>query len=357
MKPVGAFWRLAISVAVAIFLLTLVMNIITQPVANGTHSYTAEFTDASGLYPDADVRVRGVRAGKVQSVELQRKHGQSIALVKFTLDKRYGVVSTTRLAIKYQALTGLRYVDVMKSSEGYRAADLVSNVAQSMTQPSFDITALFNGLQPVIATLSPEDINTFTANAASYLSGDGSGLAPMLDSIHKLTDFVADRQHVVATLMRNLSELAASMDGHSKDLIQLLDWFNRPLDSALAAIDEFRKSQLYGEEFALPVVRLLVNAGFPPREGASLRFAQKSPAAQAADRAEGKNDAIGAALDRAFANFDDLTEAFKLIPIMWDNIGPPSQAGEPVPCSKGRAQLPEQMDVLLNGHRVVLCNR
>ena len=36
-----------------------------------------------------------------------------------------------------------------------------------MTQPSFDITALFNGLQPVIATLSPDDINTFAENAGN----------------------------------------------------------------------------------------------------------------------------------------------------------------------------------------------
>ena len=74
-----------------------------------------------------------------------------------------------------------------------------------MTQPSFDITTLFNGLQPVLATLSPDEINTFTENAIAFLQGDGNGLGPMLDSIHKLTAFVSDRQQVVATLVRNLA--------------------------------------------------------------------------------------------------------------------------------------------------------
>ena len=43
-------------------------------------------------------------------------------------------------------------------------------------------------------------------------------------------------------------------------------------------------------------------------------------------------------------------------PVIWDNI-PPPEDGVPVPCSHGRAQLPEAMDVLLQGQRVVLCKK
>ncbi|WP_273735573.1 MlaD family protein [Mycolicibacterium septicum] len=353
----AALWRFGTFGVLAVFLLILLTNIISQPVQESVRQYAAEFTDVSGLHPDADVRVRGVRVGKVDLVDIERNNGQSIAKVTFTLDNRYGVVSDTRLAIKYQALTGLRYVDVTNPSEKYSSNDLVTRVPTSMTQPSFDITSLFNGLQPVIATLSPDDINTFTQNAADYISGDGTGLASMLDSIRKLTEFVSDRQVVVSTLMRNLSDIASTMGGHSKDLIQLLDWINRPLDSALGAIDEFRKSQLYGPGFGAPLVRLLTNAGFPPDPAKAKHFLSQSPAERAAARAAGSDDMIDQALDRAFTNFDDFTEAIKMVPVMWDNIDVPSQAGAPVSCTRGRAQLPEQMDVLLNGQRVVLCNR
>jgi phospholipid/cholesterol/gamma-HCH transport system substrate-binding protein len=335
MKPTAALWRLAISGAAAVILLILTINVITQPVAVHARSYTAEFTDASGLHLGADVRVRGVRVGKVESVALKRRNRQSIAIVAFGLDHRYGVVSATRLAIKYQALTGSRYLDVVNPAEKYKPSDLVTRVPTAMTQPSFDITALFNGLQPVIATLSPEEVNTFTANAVSYLSGDGGGLAPVLDSIRKLTEFVSNRQQVVATLVRNLSELAAALKGHSDDLIKILDWFNRPIDGALQVIDEFRKSDLYGPGFTAEVVRVLTNAGFKPGM---------------------RGSDIDDALDRAFTNVDNFIEAFKFVPVMWDNVPSPSEDGGPAPCTRGRAHLPEQMDVLLNGQRVVLCN-
>lgn len=332
MTPRGALWRLAITGAVAAVLLILMVNVVKQPVAAPLRSYTADFTDASGLHLDADVRVRGVRMGKVLSVDLHRQNGQSTAAVKFTLDKRYGIVPASRLAIKFQALTGVRYVDVVKPSEQYSTTDLVTSVPTAMTQPSFDVTVLFNGLQPVLATLSPDEINTFWENAESYLSGDGGGLAPVLDSIHRLTEFVLDRQKVIATLMRNLSEIADTMGGHAKDLVYIIDQTEKkPIDSLLSVLDELRKSELFGPEFTHTTVELLHNAGL--RFGASIENG----------------------LDRALSNFDDFTEAFKLVPVMWEDVPPPPEA--PLACARGRAELPAMLDVLLNGQKVVLCNR
>ena len=334
MKPLAALWRLGLSVAVAVVLFILLSNTLTNPVAINTRTYTAEFTDASGLHPDGDVRVRGVRVGKVESVNLARHDGQNVAQVKFTLDQQYGILAISRLAIKFQALTGVRYLDVTNAAEGYTAADLVTQVPTSMTQPSFDVTALFNGLQPVLATLSPEEINTFTANAASFLTGDGSGLAPLLDSLRRLTEFVSDRQQVVATLMSNLSQVADAIESKSKQFIHIIDLLNQPVDGALTILDEFRKDFLFGKDFFDPVVRLLNNAGLKP----------------------GIN--IDEALDRAFSNLDNFFDAFKLVPVMNENIQPPGENNDTVePCSRGRFQLPETMDVLLNGQRVVLCNR
>ena len=334
MKPLAALWRLGLSVAVAVVLFILLSNTLTNPVAINTRTYTAEFTDASGLHPDGDVRVRGVRVGKVESVDLARHDGQNVAQVKFTLDQQYGILAISRLAIKFQALTGVRYLDVTNAAEGYTAADLVTQVPTSMTQPSFDVTALFNGLQPVLATLSPEEINTFTANAASFLTGDGSGLAPLLDSLRRLTEFVSHRQEVVATLMSNLSQVANAIESKSKQFIHIIDLVNQPVDDALTILDEFRKDFLFGKDFFDPVVRLLNNAGLKP----------------------GIN--IDEALDRAFSNLDNFFDAFKLVPVMNENIQPPGENNDTVePCSRGRFQLPETMDVLLNGQRVVLCNR
>ncbi len=334
MKPLAATWRIGVALAVSIVLFILLSNTLVNPVDVQTRTYVAEYTDASGLHQDGDVRVRGVRVGKVEAVDLARVDGQNVAQVRFTLDKKYGVVRDTRLAIKFQALTGVRYVDVTNPAENYGDADLVKQIPTSMTQPSFDVTALFNGLQPVLATLSPEEINTFTANAASFLTGDGSGLAPLLQSIRRLTEFVTDRQQVVAVLMNNLSEIANGIGGASERFIHIIDLVNQPVDKVNSVLDEFRKDLLYSKDFFDPVTRLLHNAGFR----------------------NGNN--VDDALDRASSNLDNFFDAFKLVPVINENIPPPGNDGTEVePCSRGNFQLPETMDVLLNGQRVVLCNR
>src|SRR5258708_26521460 len=111
-KPRAALWRFVVASVLGAVVFVLIVNVLRQPVATETRSYTADFTDVSGLHIDADVRVRGVRVGKIKDVRLVRKAGQSIAQVDLSLDTRYAVVPETRLAIKYQALTGLRYLDV-----------------------------------------------------------------------------------------------------------------------------------------------------------------------------------------------------------------------------------------------------
>ncbi|MGA5544962.1 MlaD family protein [Mycobacterium sp. NPDC051198] len=334
MKPLSALWRLVAAGIISILLIVLVINVISQPVDSPLKAYTADFTDVSGLRTGADVRVRGVRIGKVESIDLRRSNSQSVAQVALTIDKRYAVGPDTRLAVKYQALTGLRYVDVQNPIEDTASRDAsISHIPTSMTQPSFDITKLFNGLQPVLATLSPDDLNVFTANVDNFLTGDGSGVGPVLESINTLTRFLADRQQVVATLLQNLKTVADTMSGHSRDFIQIVEWVNRPIDAALKVLDEFRKSELYGPAFTGAVVKLLDNAGIKPGID------------------------VDRAIDRAITNVDDFFDAIKMVPVVWDHIPPPGPQGEPLECSQGPADLPLPVDVLLNGQKVVLCKQ
>jgi phospholipid/cholesterol/gamma-HCH transport system substrate-binding protein len=91
--------------------------------------------------------------------------------------------------------------------------------------------------------------------------------------------------------------------------------------------------QIAGRDFSRAELRLLAAAGIRPGVDPN------------------------AALDRAFDNTYRAIEALKRTPVIWDNIPPPPEDGAPVACSHGRAQLPEMMDVLLNGQRVVLCEK
>ncbi|MEB4211081.1 MlaD family protein [Mycobacterium sp. 94-17] len=355
-KNLGALWKFAVAAAVSGLLLIVISNVIRQPVAGETRSYTAEFTDISGLHEGADVRVRGVRVGKVQSLALNRSQGRTVAKVQFTLEHRYTIVPTSRLAVKFQALTGLRYIDVANAAQG-PAPNRMTSIPTSMTVPSFDVTVLFNGLQPVLATLDPSEINIFTENVATFLAGDGNGLGPMLDSIKRLTSLVSDREAVISTIMRNLKRVAEGVRGKSDELPKILDQVRIVADSAMTVLDEFRKSQIYGPAFTGEVSRLLDGLGLnsgewttPSVEGQPVGTPLVNP-----NYKPGWDPAK--AFDKAITNVYNEIEGIKRIPVVWENIPEPPAAGTPAPCSKGQAVLPIPMDVLLNGRKVLICNQ
>jgi phospholipid/cholesterol/gamma-HCH transport system substrate-binding protein len=330
MKPLRATVGFVLASAVSVVLLIVIVNAVTQPVATTTRTYHADFTDVSGMHEGADVRVRGVRVGKVESIRLKRSNGRSLADVGFTLDKRFGIADNTRLAVKFQALTGLRYVDVANPAEGGNGR--ITNVPTNMTQPSFDITVLFNGLQPVLAALSPEEINRFAANTNLFLAGDGSGLRPMLDSVRQVTALTAQREEAITGLVRNLSGFADGVRNRSSHLIEFAEQARVAIDKVLSVLDEFRKSDMYGPTFLGKVLELLDHAGLKRGIDPSR------------------------ALDTAFTNVYDVLEAYKRTPVFWENIEPPPPADGAAPCHHGRAELPLPMDVLLNGRKVMLCN-
>ena len=342
-KQFGALWKFVVAALVSGLLLVVISNVIRQPVAGETRSVTAQFTDVSGLHEGADVRVRGVRVGKVESLVLKRADGKTVADVAFTMDRHYSVVPASRLAVKFQALTGLRYIDVLDAGAG-NASGQLTKVPVAMTIPSFDVTVLFNGLQPVLAKLDPGEINTFTDNVATFLAGDGDGLGPMLDSIKRMTGLVSDREQVISTILNNLKTVAAGVRGKSDQLPKILDQVRIVEDATMMVLDEFRKSAMYGAGFTGEVDRLLVNLGL---DSGSWDVPNYKPGWDPAK-----------AFDKAITNVYNEMDGIKRIPVVWENIPAPQPGpGAPAPCTKGPAQLPLPMDVLLNGRKVVICNQ
>ncbi|MBC2639491.1 MULTISPECIES: MlaD family protein [unclassified Rhodococcus (in: high G+C Gram-positive bacteria)] len=324
--------KLAAAAAVSVLLFVIVISAMKSPVDGETRSYTAEFTDVSGLGAHGDIRTKGVRIGKVESVELIRDGGRSLAEVHFTMEKQYQLTSDTVLAVKYQNLTGVRYIDAEFPSD---PGDAVDRLPADKTRPSYDITELFNGLQPVLATMSTDDINRFTENAISLLQGDGNGLSPMLADAQKLAGLAHDREQVISTLTGNLARISDSMGGRSPEVVEFLRSVSFPIAKAMSVIDEFPKTAAFGPEFLTPIKRLIDALGLQPGTD------------------------VEKMLSDAFESVPDTAEALRLLPVTFAGLQVPQTAvrgPDALRCTNGVAQLPTEVEVLLRGSEVVVCN-
>ncbi|NKY48416.1 MlaD family protein [Nocardia cerradoensis] len=329
-KLVVTLGKLGVAAVLAVVLFSIILSAIKNPVHGETRSYSAEFTDVSGLHVNGDIRTKGVRIGKISAIDLVRKNGASIADVTFSLEAPYRLLDNTVLAVKYQNLTGIRYVDLEEPDQPGRP---VGHLGTDRTRPSFDITQLFNGLQPVLSTMSTDEINTFMQNAITLLQGDGSGLAPMLDSVQKLADLAHDREQVISALVTNLSRISDSMGGKSPQVIEFMRSLSFPIAKAMTVLSEFPKTAKFGPEFLTPVHQLITELGFS------------------------RDVDVDKLLTQAFASLPQAADALRLLPVAFAGLQLPQTSAAPAAmnCTHGVAQLPTEVKILLNGSEVVVC--
>jgi phospholipid/cholesterol/gamma-HCH transport system substrate-binding protein len=104
----------AISLAVVAGLILAAFNAQNLPLIGGGDTYTAAFTEAGGLKANDEVRVAGVRVGKVEKVELDGDHVR----VTFRVEEKAAFGKDTRADIKVKTLLGAMYLSLAPAGPG-----------------------------------------------------------------------------------------------------------------------------------------------------------------------------------------------------------------------------------------------
>lgn len=331
MSVKAAAWRLALFAGVIVVVLMLVLTAIQRPVSGKTETHDAIFTDANGLKVGDDVRMYGVQVGKVKGIGLEGAK----ARVSLSVKTDAPVYDNSKLAIRYQNLTGQRYIDLQQQPvPGNRiAAD--ARIGEDHTVPSFDVTQLFNGLKPVLQTISPEAINQFSTSMVALIEGDGSGVGPAMDAIGKLASYVDNRQQVIGTLIHNMSDLSDRLGGRVHYLVPLLAQLSNVFESLQQNIGGLAQFAVTAPSVLRPINNLLNMLGITSGSDVDALIRQIFPDAKEAVDVLGRLPGVLAAADASV---------------------PAGPAGWKPVCSKGNADMPSVVQVLVSGQQVALCN-
>ncbi|WP_067701745.1 MlaD family protein [Nocardia jejuensis] len=331
MSVKGAAWRLALFAGVIVVVLMLVLTAIQRPVSGSTQNHDALFADANGLKVGDDVRMYGVQVGKVKSIELE---GTS-ARVGVSVKTDAPVYDNSKLAIRYQNLTGQRYIDLQQQPQPGNRIAAGARIDLEHTVPSFDVTSLFNGLKPVLATISPEAINQFSASMVALIEGDGSGVGPAMDAIGKLAAHVDNRQQVIWTLIRNMSDLSDRLAGRVHYLVPLLAQLSDIFEALQQNIGGLAQFALTAPSVLRPIDNLLRTLGIS------------------------SGSDVDALIRRIFPDAKEAVDVFTRLPAVLgaaDASLPASPSGWKPVCSKGNADVPSVVKVLISGQQVAICN-
>ncbi|MFS3130153.1 MCE family protein [Nocardioides sp. Bht2] len=206
--------------ALALLLTLLIAGTLAGERGQDPIRFRAEFRDATGLAVGDDVRMAGVRVGRVVDTELRN----NLALVTFEVDSEQRVTESTIASIAYLNLMGQRYValDPGARPQAERlTADAVIPVGR--TRPALDLTAMFNAFRPLFDALQPGDINQLGENIVAVLQGQGGTVRHLTQQVGQLTQHLVGRDELISTVMTNLTTVLRTADAHRDEITGMVD--------------------------------------------------------------------------------------------------------------------------------------
>lgn len=182
----------------------------------GGDEYKAEFSEAAGLKANDEVRVAGVKVGKVLSVDLAVNRVQVAFRVK---DVELGMRS--RADIRIKTLLGRKFLSVSPDGDGKLEAG--SMIPLGRTTSPFDITDAFRDLSTSVEEIDDEQLAKSFTTLADTFRDTPDEVRATLTGLSEFSKTIASRDQELGALLersRGVSQVLAERD---EDLTAFLD--------------------------------------------------------------------------------------------------------------------------------------
>ncbi len=206
----------AISLAVLFALLLTAFKAAALPIIGGGDVYYAAFTEAGGLKVSDEVRIAGVRVGKVEAVELDGDHVQ----VKFRVDNAADFGQETQAAIKVKTLLGSMYLALEPAGDGQLNED--SEIPVERTSSPFDVVEAFSGLAETSEEIDTDQLAESLTTLADLSRNTPEEFRAALKGVSELSANVAAKSDQIGELLRNLEKVSTVLDERDEDIIALM---------------------------------------------------------------------------------------------------------------------------------------
>lgn len=226
MAAAGMPTRRSMVIKVSVFTVVMVLVSVALVVVFGDFrfgsegTYHATFTDASRLKAGQKVRIAGVPVGAVQGIAL---NPDNTIDVKFGVDKRYTLYSSTRALIRYENLVGDRFLEITSGPGELRKLPPGGTINAQHTQPALDLDALLGGLRPVVKGLDADKINTISGAVIQLLQGQGGALSNVLADTSAFSSALSNRDQLIGDTITNLNTVLGTIDAKSAQFSASVD--------------------------------------------------------------------------------------------------------------------------------------
>jgi len=206
----------AVSLAVILMLILGAFRAQDLPLIGGGDTYYADFSEAGGLKADDEVRIAGVRVGKVESVALEGDHVK----VGFRLDNPADFGDQTRAAIKVKTLLGAMYLSLEPAGSGQ--LDAGSEIPVERTTSPYDVVDAFSGLAQTSEQIDTDQLAKSLTTLADLTRNTPEEFRNALSGVSRLSANIASRNDQINTLLKNLDRVSGVLNDRDQDIVGLM---------------------------------------------------------------------------------------------------------------------------------------
>jgi phospholipid/cholesterol/gamma-HCH transport system substrate-binding protein len=191
------------------------------PLIGGGTGYAAAFRDASGLADGNEVRVAGVKVGKVTGIRLARDGAGTYVKVEFRLDDGSVRLGTdTGATIRIKTVLGQKYLALAPAGTGQLPAG--TQIPLSRTASPFDVMQAVNGLAGTLQQIDTQQLaQAFGVLSQTFADTPGS-TKQSLSGLASLSQSIAARDTQLRDLLthaKGVTAVLASRDDEFQKLV------------------------------------------------------------------------------------------------------------------------------------------
>jgi len=204
----------AIGAALTIAAVLAAMFYQQLPFVHPTKQYTAQFSEAGGLVPQAAVQVSGYQVGRVTGVALEGSH----VTVRFRVNRDIRLGDRTEASIKTRSLLGAKILEVVPRGEG----SLSGPIPVERTIPPYELTDALAGLSTTIEGTDTAQLSQSLTTLAETFSSTPPALQAAVAGLSRFADTINRRDVQLRSLLVNARKATGVLANRTDQVVNLV---------------------------------------------------------------------------------------------------------------------------------------
>ncbi|TDB87092.1 MCE family protein [Actinomadura sp. KC216] len=212
--------------AVIIVLVVLALNLESLPLISGGETHTAAFKEAAGLKKDEEVRIAGVKVGKVTDLELDGDHVK----VTFKVDDGVRLGDRTEAGIKIKTVLGAHYLALTPRGKG----KLGRHIPIERTHVPFEVVPAISELSRRIGAIDVQQVAKSFDVLSDTFKNSPEEVRASLQGLRRLSNTVASRDDQLHELAGRAKDVSKLLADRNQDFAKLVADGDRVLQAVQA---------------------------------------------------------------------------------------------------------------------------